>query len=294
MRSLGMAAMLHETARAKINLTLEVKGRRPDRYHELESLVAFTDFGDHVELEPGPALSLEIDGPFAPALGTEGNLILAAAEAAKAACPNLTLGRFRLIKELPIASGVGGGSADAAAALHLLARANQGRLQSNMLADIAGKLGSDVTACLGSKPALMTGRGEMVREISGFPVCGVLLANPGVELATAQVYDTLNAKPCGAVDNRVQALEKFDGSFERLIDYARARRNDLEAPALKLAPAIGEVLALLAGFDPSLARLSGSGATCFALFDSAQEAASAGHALSKRQSNWWVKAGSLG
>jgi 4-diphosphocytidyl-2-C-methyl-D-erythritol kinase len=289
-----MAAMLHETARAKLNLTLEVKGRRPDRFHELKSLVAFTDFGDSVELKPGPEFSLEIDGPFAPVLGTKGNLILAAAEAAKATCPGLTLGRFRLIKELPIASGVGGGSADAAASLRLLARANPGKLQMDMLVDIACKLGSDVTACLSGKPAMMTGRGEMVREISGFPVCGVLLANPGVELATAKVYDLLGAKPCRENDHPAKALPQFDGSFEKLIDYARARGNDLEAPALKLAPAIGEVLALLTELGPSLARLSGSGATCFALFDTAQEAASAGLSLSRRQSNWWVKAGSLG
>lgn len=289
-----MAAMLHDTARAKLNLTLEVKGRRPDRYHELESLVAFTDFGDRVELLPGPELGLEIDGPFAPALGLEGNLILAAAEAAKASCPELTLGRFRLIKELPIASGVGGGSADGAAALRLLACANRGMLQPKLLAEIAVRLGSDVTACLSSGPALMSGRGEVVREVSGFPICGVLLANPGVELATAKVYDALDAKPCRENDSPAEPVPQFDGSFERLIDYARARGNDLEAPALKLAPIIGEVLALLTDFGPSLARLSGSGATCFALFDSVQEAASAGLALSRRQSNWWVKAGSLG
>ncbi len=290
-----MAAMLQETAPAKLNLTLEVKGRRPDRYHEVESLVAFTDFGDRVQLEPGPELGLEIDGPFAPALGIEGNLVLAAAEAAKASCPELTLGRFRLIKELPIASGVGGGSADGAAALRLLARANQGRLRSKLLGEIAGSLGSDVTACLAGKPAVMTGRGEMVREISGFPICGLLLANPGVELATAEVYAALDAKPCRDDDDKpAVALPQFDGSFAKLIDYARARANDLEAPALKLAPIIGEVLALLADFGPSLTRVSGSGATCFALFDSAQEAASAGLALSRRQSNWWVKAGSLG
>ena len=289
-----MAAMLHETARAKLNLTLEVKGRRPDRYHELQSLVAFADFGDRVELEPGSELKLEIDGTFAPVLGTQGNLILAAAEAAKAACPGLTTGSFRLIKELPIASGVGGGSADAAAALRLLARANPGNLPSSLLAEIAGQLGSDVTACLASKPARMSGRGAMVREVSGFPVCGVLLANPGVELATAKVYDALNAKPCRDDGDHAGTLPQFGSSFEKLIDYARARGNDLEAPALKLAPAIGEVLALLSDFGPSLARLSGSGATCFALFDSAQEAVSAGLSLPRRQSNWWVKAGSLG
>jgi 4-diphosphocytidyl-2-C-methyl-D-erythritol kinase len=199
-----------------------------------------------------------------------------------------------LIKELPIASGIGGGSADAAAALRLLSRANPGKLQPKLLGEIASRLGSDVTGCLASKPALMTGRGEEVREISGFPVCGVLLANPGVELATAKVYDALNAKPCRENDNRAGTVPQFGGSFEKLIDYAQARGNDLEAPALKLAPAIGEVLALLTELGPSLVRLSGSGATCFALFDSLQEAASAGLALSRRQSNWWVKAGSLG
>jgi 4-diphosphocytidyl-2-C-methyl-D-erythritol kinase len=140
----------------------------------------------------------------------------------------------------------------------------------------------------------MSGRGAMVREVSGFPVCGVLLANPGVELATAKVYDALNAKPCRDDGDHAGTLPQFGSSFEKLVDFALARGNDLEAPALKLAPAIGEVLALLSDFGPSLARLSGSGATCFALFDSAKEAASAGLSLSRRQSNWWVKAGSLG
>ena len=289
-----MAAMLHETARAKLNLTLKVKGRRPDRYHQLESLVAFADFGDDVALEPGPELSLEIDGPFAPALGAAENLILAAAEAAKAFAPDLTLGRFHLTKELPIASGLGGGSADGAAALRLLARANQGKLRPEMLAEIAAKLGSDVTACLASKPALMTGPGEVVNYVAGFPFCGVLLANPGIELATAKVYAALDAKPYRDNHNRSEAPPQFEGSFERLIDYAQSRTNDLEAPALKFAPSIGEVLALLSDFGPSLTRLSGSGATCFALFDSTQEAASAAQALSRRQPNWWVKAGSLG
>ncbi|HEY8276465.1 MAG TPA: 4-(cytidine 5'-diphospho)-2-C-methyl-D-erythritol kinase [Methyloceanibacter sp.] len=287
--------MLHETARAKLNLTLEVKGRRLDRYHELESLVAFADFGDDVALEPGPELDLDIDGPFAPALGAVKNLILAAAEAAKASATDLTLGRFRLTKELPIASGLGGGSADAAGALRLLARANRDRLPPKLLAEIAGRLGSDVTTCLASKPALMTGRGEVVSDVAGFPICGMVLANPGIELATDKVYAALDAKPHRAeAGTSSPLLPQFQGSFERLIDYARDRANDLQAPALKLAPSIGEVLASLSDFGPSLTRLSGSGATCFALFDSTQEAASAAQALSRRQPNWWVKAGSLG
>ena len=250
--------MLHDTARAKLNLTLEVRGRHPDGFHELESLVAFADFGDAVELEPGEDLDLVIDGPFAQGLSTGANLILEAAKAAKAMCPDLALGRFRLTKELPIAAGLGGGSADAAAALRLIARANQGKLSPDVLKDIAAKLGSDVTACLKSKPALMTGRGEQVSEISGFPVCGVLLANPGVELSTAKVYAALDAALLGAMPASTD-LAQFDGDFERLIEYARARPNDLEAPVLRLAPIIGDVLAALVGLDGvRLARLSGS------------------------------------
>src|SRR5262245_5927149 len=164
--------MLHETARAKLNLTLEVKGRRPDGYHELESLVAFADFGDELALEPGPELGLEIAGPFASGLSSNDNLILAAAAAVDASAPGLRAGKFRLAKNLPVASGLGGGSADAAAALRLLSHSNDGKLKPGTLAEIAGKLGSDVTACLASNPALLTGRGEIVTEVLDFPACG--------------------------------------------------------------------------------------------------------------------------
>ena len=173
--------ILRDIARAKINLTLEVRGRRSDSYHELESLVAFAELGDIVEFAFRDELALTIDGPFAKGLSSAGNLVIEAANAAKAVCPGLKLGRFRLTKNLPVAAGLGGGSADAAAALRLLARANGDALSPEALGALAAGLGSDVTICLNSRPALMYGRGEKVVELSGFPSCGVLLANPGVD-----------------------------------------------------------------------------------------------------------------
>ena len=173
------------------------------------------------------------------------NLVIAAAEAAKAKAPSIALGRFRLTKTLPVAAGLGGGSADAAAALRLLAKANPDALSPAALVEIASRLGSDVTACLASRPALMTGRGEHVAEVRGFPACGVVLVNPGLPLATASVYGALNAAPLSARTADADAVPDFGGSFERLIDYAAPRGNDLAAAALRLAPAIGEVLTAL-------------------------------------------------
>lgn len=285
--------ILRDIARAKINLTLEVRGRRSDSYHELESLVAFAELGDVVELAYRDELTLTIDGRFARGLSSVGNLVIEAANAAKGACPTLQLGRFRLTKNLPVAAGLGGGSADASAALRLLARANKGSLSPEALGALAAGLGADVTICLASRPALMTGRGEKVVELKGFPPCGVLLANPGVELATAKVYAALEAQPLGSMPSEAPPPD-FAGRFDALIDYARTRGNHLEAPALSLAPIIGEVLAAL-GVLPGarLVRLSGSGATCFALFQSADEAERAAILLSARRP-WWIAASTLG
>ena len=174
---------LRDLARAKLNLTLEVLGRRPDGFHEVRSLVAFATFGDDLELAPGDDLDLEVEGPFAAALSGD-NLILEAASAARRRVPNLRLGRFRLRKVLPVAAGLGGGSADAAAALRLIARANPGLVPEAALAELAPKLGADVNVCLKSRPALIAGRGETVETVSGFPSCGIVLVNPGRALAT--------------------------------------------------------------------------------------------------------------
>lgn len=284
---------LHDIGRAKINLTLEVLGRRADRFHELRSLVAFANFGDCLALDPGDGFDLEIEGPFAAALGPD-NLILEAARAARARVPGLRLGRFRLDKSLPVAAGLGGGSADAAAALRLIARANPGLIDEEVLAELAPKLGSDVRVCLEKRPALMTGRGETVEPVHGLPTCGVVLANPGKTLATNAVYAALDAKPL--VAQRRDDVERLDfgGGFDALLVYALPRGNDLEAPAANLVPEIRTVLPALAALrGVRLARLSGSGPTCFALLPSEQEAKRAAGELAAAHPAWWVASGAL-
>ena len=284
--------MLRELARAKLNLTLEVLGRRGDGFHEIQSLVAFADVGDVIELTPGEGLELVIEGPFGGALDSD-NLIVRAAEAAKAAKPHLCLGDFRLIKTLPVAAGLGGGSADAAATLRLIADAN-GTASETDLAAFAKKLGSDVSVCLKSIPALMTGRGENVEPVKGFPSCGVLLANPRVPLATAEVYGSLGAEPLGSLPAKPQPPD-FGGSFDKLIAYILLRGNDLEPPALRRVRQIGEVLAALSTLPGArIARLSGSGPTCFALFVSENEARHAAGILTAQHPAWWMAASALG
>ncbi|MET0157778.1 MAG: 4-(cytidine 5'-diphospho)-2-C-methyl-D-erythritol kinase [Methyloceanibacter sp.] len=283
---------LHDIGRAKINLTLEVLGRRADRFHELRSLVAFANFGDCLALDPGDGFDLEVEGPFAAELGS-GNLILEAARAARARVPGLRLGRFRLDKSLPVAAGLGGGSADAAAALRLIARANPGLIDEEVLAELAPKLGSDVRVCLEKRPALMTGRGETVEPVHGLPACGVVLANPGRALATQAVYDALDAKKLGASPRDEERLD-FGGGFDALLAYALPRGNDLEAPAANLVPEIRTVLPALAALrGVRLARLSGSGPTCFALLPSEQEAKRAAGELAAAHPAWWIASGAL-
>lgn len=289
---------LRDIAWAKLNLTLEVLGRRDDGFHELKSLVAFAGVGDTVELEPRTAeprdaLDLEVEGPFAAALDGA-NLILTAAEAVKAEAPGLTLGRFRLFKTLPVAAGLGGGSADAAAALRLIVRANQGILTEAAIAGLAPVLGSDVAVCFGSEPALITGRGATVSPVRGFPSCGVVLANPGLPLSTADVYGALDA-PALSAPPRPPAPLDFAGDFDKLLDYVSPRGNDLEAVAMELAPEIGNVLAALRALENArLARLSGSGATCFAVFATPRQALRGAMALAQSQPDWWVAASVLG
>jgi 4-diphosphocytidyl-2-C-methyl-D-erythritol kinase len=285
---------LQDIGRAKLNLTLEVLGRRPDGFHELRSLAAFAGIGDTITLDPGSELTLSIAGPFAPALAG-GNLILKAAEGAMAGAPPLKAGRFSLGKYLPVAAGLGGGSADAAAALRLLSRANPGMLSEARLAALAASLGSDVTVCLASRPALMTGRGEAVEPVSGFPACGVLLANPGVQLTAAAVYAELRAGDLHETPLAAEGAPDLHGDFAQLLSYALSRRNDLEAPAARLVPEIREVLAALLALDGArLARLSGSGPTCFALFATEIEARREGARLAAEFPHWWIAASALG
>ena len=283
---------LQENASAKLNLSLEVLGRRGDGFHQIRSLVAFATIGDVVSLQPADALSLTADGPFAGDLSGD-NLILQAAHGVRAAFPSLALGHFRLEKNLPVASGIGGGSADAAAALRLIAAANGGAPAYEELLVIAASLGSDVPVCVASCPTLMTGRGEILRAVRGFPSCGVVLANPGVPLSAAEVYRALNAQPLAASDAEMDAPD-FAASFDAFLDYLITRPNDLQGPAMRLAPVIGDVLAALEALPGArLARMSGSGATCFALFAVRAEAEAAKSLMAEAYPDWWLAAGGL-
>jgi 4-diphosphocytidyl-2-C-methyl-D-erythritol kinase len=295
-----------DIARAKVNLTLEILGRRPDGYHELRSLVAFTRFGDELRLDPGEPFSLGIDGPFASAL-EGGNLIQTAAELYARAAPasdhpsqsgEVTgpaatgataqpKGAFRLTKRIPVAAGLGGGSADAAAAIRLLAGLPSKAPHLSALMPLATKLGADVPACLFSKPAIMTGIGERLHFLPRFPAAPVVLVNPRVPLSTAAVFRELRAPPVQATPE-AGAPAEF-ASLDDLAAYARQSRNDLESPARRLLPIIGAILDRLAACPSALlARLSGSGPTCLALFRTQQKAETAASGLRAEHPDWWI------
>ena len=273
-------SVIVEPARAKLNLALHVRARRPDGYHALETLFAFVAHGDAIRIaEPAdpdaPAFSVE--GPFAAALaGEAGNLVERAAARFVAAFGG-TVPDIRLEKHLPVASGMGGGSADAAATLRALARrAGLGADAMPRLSAIARDLGSDVPACLASKTALGTGRGEELAAVASAPGMPVLLVNPGVPVSTGDVFRGWDGIDRGPI---TQAP---------LLEAARAGRNDLEAPAIAIAPVIGTVLEALADQAGAvLTRMSGSGATCFALFEHGDACAAAGAVLRTAHPDWW-------
>jgi 4-diphosphocytidyl-2-C-methyl-D-erythritol kinase len=286
---------LVENAPAKVNLTLRVLGRRADGYHELESLVAFADIGDTLSLTPGEELALTVRGPSAAQAGAEAdNLVLKAARALAARSPGLRLGAFDLDKRLPVAAGLGGGSADAAAALRLLAQINDIPGDDPRLAEAARATGADVPVCLDPRPRVMRGIGEILSRPLDLPPLPAVLVNPGVALATKSVfagwtpavgqYDACDPETIATLDRR-----------EDLLLFLMGQPNDLEFSAIELAPAVAQALhALRALPGRRVARLSGSGATCFALFSAAAEAIVAAKTLSERFPHWWVRAGRLG
>lgn len=287
--------MLTTRAPAKINLTLHILGRREDGYHALESLVAFTGGGDTLALEPGPKLSLEISGPTAPAAGAgDDNLVLRAARNLAARVEGLTLGAFTLDKRLPVAAGIGGGSSDAAAALRLLARANGLAADDARLIDAARATGSDASVCLGARARMMRGAGETLGPPIRLPILPAVLVNPGVAVATAPVFAALGLAK-GANSAGAAHPEIGDGaSAEDLLAALAKGRNDLEDAACLQAPVIVDALALLrAARGCKLARMSGSGATCFALFATRQAAVRAARAIRAQCPQWWVKTAAL-
>jgi 4-diphosphocytidyl-2-C-methyl-D-erythritol kinase len=283
------SAVLTEIAPAKINLTLRVLGRRADGYHELESLVAFADVADRLTLRPGDTLALDISGPFAAASGdVSDNLVLKAVVALSQRVSGLRAGHFELEKNIPVAAGIGGGSADAAAALRLLARANGIAPDDARLREAARAVGADVPVCLASKSCIMRGVGEQLSPVD-LPAMAAVLVNPGVALSTRDVF----AKFTGAQGR--STLGDVPRDPKALVTYLETHDNDLAAPAIACAPVIETVLAELYDAPGSLlARMSGSGATCFALFASAGEAAAAAWLVQNKHSEWWVAPATLG
>jgi 4-diphosphocytidyl-2-C-methyl-D-erythritol kinase len=284
-----------EPAPAKVNLTLRVLGRRADGYHELESLVVFAAIGDALTFKPGRELALVVRGPTAAASGDVGdNLVLKAGRALASGSASLRLGRFMLAKRLPVAAGLGGGSADAAAALRLLARANRIALDDPRLMAAARATGADVPVCIDPRPRMMSGIGEILSRPLRIARLPAVLVNPRVSVPTREVFAVLAAPPL-AEKPRLPAVDAVEESRAGLIAFVTRSGNDLEAPALKLHPAIGETLASLHALDGCrLARMSGSGATCFALFDSGRAAAAAARVLRARHPHWWIRPTILG
>jgi 4-diphosphocytidyl-2-C-methyl-D-erythritol kinase len=269
-------------APAKINLFLHVGDKRADGYHALQSLVAFTSAGDELSFAPADTLSLTIGGPFGESLSAgPDNLIVKAAQllsGSKAAAITLT-------KNLPIASGIGGGSADSAATLRGLNRLWDLGLGIAELQRIGAMLGSDVPVCITCRPQWMEGRGEIVTELPSLPELPIVLVNPGVGVSTGEVFAAMGERH--GVDLPLPA--EFADAAD-LIAYLRTTANDMETPAREIAPVIGELLDFIAAQGALLTRMSGSGATCFGLFESDTVAARAADAILAAHPEWWAVA----
>ncbi len=290
-------------APAKINLTLRILGRRADGYHELDSLVAFAPFGDWLTFSPGEPLGLDVSGPMAEGGGPVGdNLVLRAGRALSERIDGLRLGRFALHKELPSGAGLGGGSADAAAALRLIAKANGIGLDDARVRDAARATGADIPVCLDPRPRVMRGIGEILSAPAALPPFGMVIIHPGFALPTGPVFKALGlapGQPYAGQSSRTGDVGS-DGvpppqDRESLLKWLASEHNDLEAPAIATAPAVAGVLAVIAGLSGCrLARMSGSGSACFGLFDDGETAATAAAHVSAAQPSWWVRAGVLG
>jgi 4-diphosphocytidyl-2-C-methyl-D-erythritol kinase len=286
---------LSSRASAKVNLTLRVLGKRAGGYHDLVSLVAFADVGDEVAFIPGGRLDLDLMGPNAAAAGAKSaNLVLIAARALAERVNGLKLGRFELTKHLPVGAGLGGGSSDAAAALRLLATANDLKIEDPRILAAAGETGADVTVCLQQKARLVSGVGERLLPPLPLPPLPAVIVFPGVQLATKEVFETHDES----------GLESLSGSFadhpesgaiplerDTLIAFLNTQTNDLTRSAHQLTPAITTVderLYRTAGVR--LVRMSGSGSSVFALYDDMALAEKAAKEIRAEHSDWWVSA----
>jgi 4-diphosphocytidyl-2-C-methyl-D-erythritol kinase len=284
--------VLRELARAKVNLTLCVRGRLPSGYHALESLIAFADFGDEVTLTPDARTSVVADGPFADAISGE-NLVARAAEIASAACPGLKTGRFQVTKHIPVAAGLGGGSADAAAALRLLARLNAKSPADQNWSQLAAGVGADVPVCLVSRTAIVSGSGERIALGPDLPQLWVVLVNALSTVPadkTRRVFAALDATAIDAPPPPPAAPGA--GEFRAWLE---SHGNDLEPAAEATIPGMGTVRQALAEqANCRLARMSGAGPTWLGLFDDEPQARAAATSIAARHPGWWVCASCLG
>lgn len=281
-----------EFARAKLNLALHVTGIRGDGYHLLDSLVAFPTIEDLLRLEPSERLTLEIEGPFASDLSQEpeDNLVLKAVRRFSTIAgiepPRV---RLTLEKRLPVASGIGGGSSDAAAALRLMSRHCGIHLTASEEAELALSLGADVPVCLAQSASRMSGIGEKLASAPVMPAAGIVLVNPLKKVSTSAVFAIMARKDNPPLPPIPECFERL----EELVSYLRDTRNDLQQAAETLCPEIIDVKeTLMAQPGVKIARMSGSGATCFALCSAGQQTVIAA-AIGQTRPNWWVASGQL-
>ncbi|MER8916653.1 4-(cytidine 5'-diphospho)-2-C-methyl-D-erythritol kinase [Mesorhizobium sp. M0761] len=275
-------------APAKINLALHVTGRRADGYHLLESLVVFTRFGDRVEIEPADADRFSVSGPYATSVPIDdSNLVVKAREALRrqAGQQSTPPVAIRLEKNLPVASGVGGGSSDAAAVLQGLVRTWGLDIGEAELSRIGLTLGADVPMCLAAKPLVARGVGDELSLVPDFPALALVLVNPGVAVSTPDVFNALEKR-----DNEGLPPLPRGFDFHGVRNWLEITRNDLEEPAQAIQPPIGRALSLLNRAGSGFSRMSGSGATCFGLFETGNVAKRAAAEIRSREPEWFVAA----
>ncbi|HYN39473.1 MAG TPA: 4-(cytidine 5'-diphospho)-2-C-methyl-D-erythritol kinase [Rhodospirillales bacterium] len=285
------AAVVAALAPAKVNLYLHVLGRRADGYHLLDSLVVFTDdVGDRIEVRPADELRFEVEGPFAADVPAGGdNLVVRAARALAAEAGRPARAAIRLEKRLPVAAGVGGGSADAAATLRALSSLWGVRLEAEALGRIALGLGADVPMCLHGRPVHVAGIGEMIEPAPALPTFGLLLVNPRIPLPTPPVF----ARRAGPFSEAARLVVPPQDP-QVLAALLAERRNDLTDAAVSIVPAVADVLGALAALpDVLLARMSGSGATCFGLCADLATARAAAASLAAQHPAWWITAAAV-
>ncbi|MZR29193.1 4-(cytidine 5'-diphospho)-2-C-methyl-D-erythritol kinase [Sneathiella litorea] len=283
--------MITAIARAKINLFLHVTGKQPDGYHLLESLVVFPDGGDEITVSKSKDLSLEVIGPFSHAIGsTDENLILKAAQLLKSESGTDQGAHITLVKNLPVAAGIGGGSSDAAITLKTLNGLWGIDFSDDKLSQLGLTLGADVPACLYGKPAIMSGIGEQLAKIDHFPEFDILLVNSGLMVSTRDVFSRLEISRQPSSDFCFEDMTRNE-----LFSALATMRNDLEEPACQIAPVVKSTLSAIRGQkECRLARMSGSGATCFGLFETERAAQMAKNAIQSHHPDWWVQTMAVG